>query len=280
LFLQRCSIRQKVFVPTTRTTNFWLGLGAGKATVYDWTSGTTTSDTATIADGNWHHLAMTINSGVANGSTLYVDGIAKQTFTWTPQLQTGIFTIGSVYNGTTHSQYFNGAIDHVKVFNRALNAAEVAAEYTATNGSAMSGVSLGTVVPGISNTALMDVITQTDAGGYVLAVNQDHDLNDGANSISPVAGSIASPLAWTEGTTKGLGFTLIATNATAIPGTWNSGNSYAAFPGSATTFYNRTGLQASNDYVTMRLRADVPSTQVSSVTAYTNTITVTGTMAP
>jgi hypothetical protein len=222
---------------------------------------------------------MTLASG-ANASTLYADGVARKTFTWTPLSQTGWVTIGSVYNGTSYLQYFNGSIDHVKIFNRTLTADEIAAEYNAGNAGIPSGVSLGTITAGASKAALVDVITQTDAGGYALAVSQDHDLTDGTYSISPVSGNIAAPVAWSEGSTKGLGFSLTATNATAIPGLWNSGNSYAAFPSSATTFYSRTGVQSSIDYLTMRFRADVPTTQVTSGVAYSNTVTVTGTMAP
>jgi len=264
----------------SKSSSFWLGLGSGKAATYDWTSATTTADTVVIADGNWHHIAVTLNSGVAGGSTLYVDGVAKNTFIWTPQFQSGIFTIGSVYNGTTYSQYFNGSIDHVKVLNRILSADEILAEYTGQNSGSASGLSLGTITPGASKAVLSDVVVQTDAGSYTLAINQDHNLQSGANTIPAVSGSIAVPGVWTEGATKGLGFTLTATNATAIPGTWNSGNSYAAFPGTATTFYTRTGQQSSSDYLTLRVRADVASTQIATGSAYTNTLTVTGTIAP
>lgn len=264
----------------TKSSNFWLGLSAGKLALYDWTSGVTCADTTTISDGSWHHVAMTLNSGVANGSTLYVDGVAKKTCTWTPQAQTGIFTIGSVYNGSTYSQYFNGSLDHVKVLSRALSADEILAEYNGQNVGAVSGLSLGTITPGASNTTLSDVIVQTDAGSYTLAINQDHNLTSGSYTIPAISGSIASPAIWTEGTTKGLGFTLTTTNATALPGTWNSGNSYAQFPATATTFYTRTGQQSSRDYLTMRVRADVATTQASVTTPYTNTITVTGTITP
>jgi len=267
-------------VAVSKASNFWLGIGSGKATTYDWTSSTTTSDTTVIADGNWHHIAITLNAGVANGSTLYVDGIAKKTFIWTPQYQSGILTIGAVYNGSTYSQYFNGAVDHVKVFNRALSAEEIAAEYSAQNSGLINGLSLGTITPGVSSTVLSDIIVQTDAGSYSLAINQDHNLTDGTNTIPAISGNIASPLAWTEGATKGLGFTLTATNATAIPVAWNSGNSYAAFPPTATTFYSRTGIPSINDYLTVRIRADVTSAQVSSDVPYTNTVTVAGTIAP
>lgn len=265
----------------SKNNNFWLGLSSGRAAIYDWTSAAICNDTTVIADGSWHHIAVTLNSGVANGSTIYVDGVAKKTCIWTPVNQTGYVAVGAVQTGaSTYTQYFTGSIDHVKVLNRLFSTDEVQAEYAGQNTGAVSGLSLGTITPGASNTTLSDVIIQTDAGSYALAMSQDHDLTSGANTIPPISGSIASPAAWTEGTTKGLGFTLTATNATAIPGTWNSGNSYARFPSTATTFYTRTGWQGSSDYLTMRVRADVATTQTSTGSSYTNTITVTGTITP
>lgn len=263
-----------------KASSFWLGLGGGKATTYDWTSGTATSDTVIIADGNWHHIAITIDSGVTNGSTLYADGVAKKTFTWTPAFQSGWLAIGSVTsNGSSYAQYFNGSIDHVKILNRMLSADEILAEYNAQNTGNGSGLSLGSITPNTSNTALSDIIVHTDSNGYTLAINENNDLTSGAYTIPPVSGSIASPVAWSEGTTKGLGFTLTATNATALPGTWSSGNSYAAIPTTATSFYTRTGIQSStSDYITMRLRADVSLAQTVGV--YNNILTITGTITP
>lgn len=264
----------------TKANNFWLGLSGGKAAIYDWTSSVTCADSTSINNGAWHHIAVTLNSGVSNGSIIYVDGVAKKTCTWTPVNQAGSVALGAVYSGS-YSQYFNGTLDHVKLFNRILSADEITAEYNAQNAGTASGLSLGTITPGTSNAVLSDIIVQTDAGGYTLAISQDHDLTSGANTIPSVSGTIASPAAWTEGTTKGLGFTLTATNATAIPGIWSSGASYAAFPGTGTTFYTRTGQPPTSiDYLTMRVRADVDTTQVSSSTPYTNTITVTGTTTP
>ncbi|MEO5948921.1 MAG: LamG domain-containing protein [Candidatus Saccharimonas sp.] len=265
-----------------KASNFWLGLGGGKASTYDWPTATTTTDTTVIADGNWHHIAITVSSGVASGSTLYVDGVAKKTFTWAPVLVNGWLAIGTVTsNGSSYIQYFNGSIDHAKIFNRMLSADEIAAEYSSQDAGYGSGLTLGTITPGASNTALSDIVVETDNGGYTLAVNQNTDLTSGAFTIPSISGSIASPVSWTEGTTKGLGFTLTATNATAIPGTWSSGNSYAPLPSTATSFYTRTGLQSSTaDYLTMRLRADVDTTQPTTSGAYSNIMTITGTTTP
>jgi hypothetical protein len=140
-------------------------------------------------------------------------------------------------------------------------------------------ISLGTVTPGTSNNATVTASVITDAPDYTLAVNQNNNLQSGAYSIAAVSGSIASPVTWVEGTTKGLGFTLVSTNATAIPGSWNSGNAYAAFPNTSTTFYTRNGFSGgATDTLTMRVKLDVPSSQPGA--AYTNTVTWVGTTIP
>lgn len=233
-----------------------------------------------ITAGSWAHIAF-----VKSGTTLdcYINGaLANGTLGGSIPSNigsaTGQFTVGGVGE---YGVGPNGLVDEMKFFNTALSAAAVKTEYGAEDSGYTSGVSLGTIVPGVSAVVLADVVTETDIGGYSLAISQNHDLTDGTNMIPAIGGSIAAPLAWSEGTTKGLGFTLTATNATAIPGTWNSGNSYAAFPATATTFYTRSGLQSGKDYLTMRLRADVANSQIATVaTPYSNVITVTGTIQP
>lgn len=140
-------------------------------------------------------------------------------------------------------------------------------------------INLGSFTPGTSTNATVTASVITDAPGYGLSVSQDHDLQNGAYSIAPVSGSIGSPVTWVEGITKGLGFTLVSTNATAIPGAWSSGNAYAAFPNTVTTFYTRTGYSGgSTDTLAMRVKLDVASSQQAA--AYSNVVTWVGTTTP
>lgn len=142
-----------------------------------------------------------------------------------------------------------------------------------------ASISLGNVTPGTSNNVTVTASVITDAPDYTLAVNQNNNLESGANTIPAVSGSIGSPVTWTEGTTKGLGFTLVSTNATAIPGSWSSGNAYAAFPGTSTSFYIRNGFSGgATDTLTMRVKLDVSTSQP--VGTYTNTVTWVGTTIP
>lgn len=144
---------------------------------------------------------------------------------------------------------------------------------------APSPLNFGTITPGVSGSVNFTASIITDAPGYTLSVNQDNNLTSGGNTIAAVSGSIASPVTWAEGTTKGLGFSLVSTNATAIPAKWSAGAAYAAFPGTSTAFYTRTGLSGgSTDTLDMRVRLDVANTQVAG--SYTNIATWVGTTTP
>lgn len=139
---------------------------------------------------------------------------------------------------------------------------------------------LGAVNAGTSNTASTSLSVLTDAPGYTLSIQQNHDLQTATSStIPPISGTISSPLTWSESSTKGLGFTLTTTNATAIPAKWSSGNAYAAVPSSATGFYTRAGYSGgTTDTLGVRFRLDVPTIQSTGL--YSHTITWTATTTP
>jgi hypothetical protein len=111
-----------------------------------WDSLTTVHSSSTYAINNWHHVVLTIGSD-RNG-VLYVNGSSAATFS-------GVFNSGGLdmfsiavdydsSGGTAGnlSQYFDGKIDEVAVWNVALNAADVTSLYNSGNGlkaSANSG---------------------------------------------------------------------------------------------------------------------------------------------
>jgi len=226
--------------------------------------------------GVWAHECMSYDGTTMR---LYANGadVASETLNTALPAVSSVLSIGSMSN--TSSANFPDPIDEVKYFSRALTAKEVKAEYDAGAAGNQAGISLNTITPGASQTADFTAVVQTDAPDYTLAANQNQDLTSGANTIPAVSGSIASPVTWSEGSTKGLGFTLVSTNATAIPGSWGSGNAYAAFPGSATTFYTRNGFTAgAKDYLNMRLRLDTNTSQATG--DYSNVVTWTGTIIP
>ena len=231
-----------------------------------------------LSSATWYYIAGTIDTTTGD-NRLYLNGqlVDTETQSTNPLADTtGPLHIGRQKSGYS-DRYFDGTVDHVKIYSRVLSADEIKAEYDAQNAGRDAGLSLGTVIPGASNTVLFDAITQASTSSYNLAIHQNNNLTSGGNTIPAVSGTIASPAAWSEGTTKGLGFTLVS--GTGIPGGWGSGGNYAALPGSATSFYTRTGYTpGAKDVLGMRLRLDADVTQVAG--NYTNIMTITRTTIP
>ena len=83
-----------------------------------------------IRDGNWHHVALTYDG--VNSVQLFIDGSLETSDTRTySTTSTGKFYIGSTVEGS--SQYYDGLVDEVEIFNRALSALEIRAIVNAGN---------------------------------------------------------------------------------------------------------------------------------------------------
>ena len=234
------------------------------------------SSSGVVNDGLWHHIV-----GVrTKASTLkiYVDGTLSNTVIDTTAAATSNTAAIGVAKRDGGTAYFNGTIDEVKIFNEALPDQAVAHEYSAQNtgySSSQTFADIGTT----SQTVNTIAVVQTDAPSYTMALSQNQNLTSGANSISAIAGTIASPAAWTEGTTNGLGFTL--TSGIGIDGKWGTSPNYnyAAIPGLATAFYTRSGYSGGvKDQLTIQYRVDAPTSQVAG--SYNNTVTYTATIQP
>jgi hypothetical protein len=98
--------------------------------------------TSNLADNNWHHVAVTVarNPASATGGNLFIDGatIATAQFTTTPFATLTADNIGDLILGSTNrlsrlpvSNFFNGWIDEVEIFNRALAQTEIRGIYRA-----------------------------------------------------------------------------------------------------------------------------------------------------
>ena len=95
--------------------------GVGKSVEKEWTA---------IDIGKWHHIVGTYDSaGGTNNLKLYQDGIlvAQTTATGNIDTNTAILNIGR--QGITTGR-FDGMIDEVRVYNRALSSSEVSSRYT------------------------------------------------------------------------------------------------------------------------------------------------------
>ena len=89
--------------------------------IYDYSASTFRSTSIAVADGQWHHVAFTFQSGISGGTVVYLDGGPRLTTTMTVQSQGSNARIGSA--GAT--QYFTGSIDEVQIFNSVLGWKEI-----------------------------------------------------------------------------------------------------------------------------------------------------------
>lgn len=235
------------------------------------------SPSNTITTGAWQQVVITYDGTT---TAIYINGRLSGS---TTQLSGNIQSVSNnptdIGYDTTHGYYFSGYIDDVKIYDRALSADEVEANYEA----GLNGFNSGLVIPplqaGKSQTVDADVIVEADAP-YSLLTQENGpltDVNNPSNTIPSISGSIASPIAWSEGTTKGLGFTILS--GPSGSGWGNGGADYAAVPAIATSFYSRSGLSGgAKDVIGLQYRLDVAATQPSG--QYQNNIAYTATITP
>lgn len=175
---------------------------------------------------------------------------------------------------------FSGLIDDVKIYNRALSADEIEANYQAGLAGFNSGLVIPAVNPGSSQTVDADVIVDADAPYSLLTreIGPLTDITNPSNIIPSIAATIASPAAWSEGTTKGLGFTILS-GPNGVPAQWNGGANYAAIPSASTSFYTREGFSGgAKDVIELQYRLDVSGTQPAG--QYQNNVAYTATITP
>ena len=243
----------------------------------------TISSAATYNDGAWHHVAVTLG---ALGMTMVIDGIRAGT--------DGTVTTGGAYTGywrmaydnlagwpsAPTSSFFAGSLDEVRVYSRQLTDAEIKGDYIAGQSGLQFAHTLPNVTPGTSSTFGSDAVVRTDAGGYNLFIQATSLLThtDTTTTIPMMAGTVAAPATWTEGTTKGLGFTV--TSGTQVEAKWvGSPYNYAGIPLSAMGFHARTGLNGGIPEVTrVQFRADTDASQKQG--SYTTNVTYTATLKP
>jgi uncharacterized protein YjdB len=124
-----------VFSPTIfigaadQTTQKWVSIGQGYQASWStapmiWSNANSTYydvvPTSGVTTGKWYHVAVTVNNGTG---TIYVDG--KQTATGVVAAAIGENT--KIFLGVNAwDTPFNGAIDELKIYDRALSAAEIA----------------------------------------------------------------------------------------------------------------------------------------------------------
>lgn len=242
--------------------------------VYD-TSAHNATCSESLNAGKWHFLVATYDGTSAK---TYLDGnLCATSNAGAISLLNGTsFKIGDNASGADHT------IDDVKIFNRVLSSDEMIANYNAGMDGLDSGVVIPPVLSGNSQIVNADVIIRADTP-YSLLTSLLNPLTDEADSniqIPSIGSTISAPDPWTEGSTIGLGFTVL-NGPTGVDSKWgNSSNQkYAAVPGTDQSFYSRPGTSGGvADVVEIQYRLDVSETQPSG--RYKGNIIYTATATP
>ena len=162
--------------------------GGTKNLSFQTSSGIVYALTAPVSVNTWHHIAVVVNSGVTNGTTIYVDGNAEGTGTVTvSSMPSGGFYIGNRATGN----HFEGLLDEAAIFNYALNSTQLAAlRDTSGGGNKPTDISslspLGWWRMGDNDSGTGTTITDQGSGGNDgTLVNGPtfHDLSTAPDSI-------------------------------------------------------------------------------------------------
>jgi len=100
-----------------------------KAAIFGKSNDTSAFTVPNTSDGNWHHLVVTYDQ---SSLKVYIDGNLEAT----PSLPSSNYATSSgltIGSWSDNNRYFNGSIDEVAVFNKALSLSEVGLIYDATN---------------------------------------------------------------------------------------------------------------------------------------------------
>jgi len=98
---------------------------------YDWAADAPRSTGVNIADNTWKNVVLTYQSGVSNGTRIYINGVSVLTTTITVLNQTGNLFGGAEANA---GQYAACQISLFNMYNRVLSATEILQNYNATKG--------------------------------------------------------------------------------------------------------------------------------------------------
>ncbi len=121
-----------------------------KAKVYNGNT-TTISSSSFVNDNQWHHAVLVVSG---NTQTLYLDGVAMGSLTGTITALATNYLVGAAYTsgyaaGLSSWYYFQGSIDEVRIYNKAMIAEEVGRLYQ-SHGFTTSGNRTISSCPGVS----------------------------------------------------------------------------------------------------------------------------------
>jgi uncharacterized protein YjdB len=210
----------------TKQSAYGLFLNSNTLIAYDWSIGADRSTGINLADNVWHHVALSFNNGVANGSFVYIDGVLKLTTTYTVPSQGVGLAIGAGYD--TGSQFFTGNIDEVRVWNTNRTQAQIQAtmntELTGNEANLIAYYNINQGVAGGTNTGLTTLTNKTT---YPVNGTLNNFALSGATSNYVTGNVSASGMAAITGTLSVCAPGAVAVNTTQLShpvagGVWTS----------------------------------------------------------
>ena len=125
-----------------------------------WNNEVITTSGLNLADGQWHHVVHTFG-GTEGGQKLYIDGIlaasggkANSDFDWQTSITIGFSNDGAI-------DYFEGLIDEVYIYDKALTAADAAA-MSGVQAVDMSNTNLEVTDDSVLNVRALDPVSFGD----------------------------------------------------------------------------------------------------------------------
>lgn len=129
---------------------------------YDWTDGERSTG-VNLANNQWHHVAMSFQSGIANGTKIYIDGNLALTTVISIFNQNTALVIGD--GGPVESQEINGSIDEVRIWNNVRTQAEIQANMNVELSSGNGLVAAYHFNQGVAGGTNTGITTLIDAAG-------------------------------------------------------------------------------------------------------------------
>jgi hypothetical protein len=239
---------------------------------YDRGSSSWTLSTNTFETGEWHHIVVVVD--LSGNGKLYVNGGEEGTWSNGTNTSADRFSIGQEYDGSgsTASDFFDGKIDEVAVWNVALSAADVTALYNSGIGlkaSANSGnydnsgdlvgywkfnEGTGTTLTDNTSNSNNGTLTNMDSSDWVNGMDNGSMYyykvaavnSSGTGPLSSVASAILDQRIQVSETFNGHTYAL-----TSAAMTWAQGKAIATALGGYLTTIN---TKAENDWLTAIFR--------------------------
>ena len=155
----------------------WCDNGAGVL------AGHEASSNMTYTDTEWHHVAGVVNQTI---SSLYVDGVKQAQQGVVNLTESGVYAyVGKQYGDNSSHRYWNGLIDDVRIYSKALTDAEIAEVMLGNKKLAGSPMPSGYSIVDIRDISSLSWSAGDGAASHDVYFGQDRDAVAVADNTSP-----------------------------------------------------------------------------------------------